>query len=75
MLYVLGIDNDGKVKDVTRRYVSKWLQMVVKSRADSDWFDETLEPYRTFATARDTLEDDLLDKLVAKRSYPENVSE
>ncbi len=75
MLYVVGIDNEGSVKDLTRRYVNKWLTSVIGKRVDSDWWEQTLEPYRTFATNRDEAEDKLLDELVLAKSHPENLNE
>uniref|UniRef100_H3APK5 XPC complex subunit, DNA damage recognition and repair factor n=1 Tax=Latimeria chalumnae TaxID=7897 RepID=H3APK5_LATCH len=44
--YIVGVDNNGYVKDVTRRYDAAWMTITRKQRIDSDWWEETLEPYQ-----------------------------
>lgn len=75
MHYVIGIENDGSVKDLTSRYARRWLFDVVGKRVDSDWWEATLRPYRTMATSRNEREDNLLDIVIRDRSHPQNVGE
>eukprot|EP00118_Oscarella_pearsei_P020267 m.218977 g.218977 ORF g.218977 m.218977 type:complete len:85 (+) comp39917_c0_seq15:97-351(+) len=48
--YVISVDNDGSVKDLTARYVSDWLTAARKRQVDSNWWKETLQPYKTSKT-------------------------
>ncbi|WAR25721.1 XPC-like protein [Mya arenaria] len=43
--YVIGISQDGHLKDVTARYAIQWLTETRKLRVDRDWWGETLAPY------------------------------
>lgn len=45
-MYVVGIDNSGHVNDVTRRYDPEWMTRTRKRRVDSEWWEETLRPFR-----------------------------
>lgn len=49
--YVLAFTKDRKLKDVTERYASGWLNTTPKIRVDwfcgPDWWEETLRPYMT----------------------------
>jgi len=45
LAYVVGLDNNNKIKDVTCRYASKWLSYNRKLRPDRDWWSETLTPF------------------------------
>lgn len=46
LLYVLAINNRGRIKDVTQRYASNFLIQTRKLRVDQDWLDETLVHYK-----------------------------
>jgi len=61
LLYVLAINNRGRIKDVTQRYASNFLTQTRKLRVDQDWLDETLVHYK------DT-EGDKEDKEMAKKA-------
>ncbi|XP_028906606.1 DNA repair protein complementing XP-C cells isoform X1 [Ornithorhynchus anatinus] len=50
--YILGIDNDGCVQDVTKRYDPAWMTTTCKNRIDSAWLAKTLTPYETPFRAR-----------------------
>ncbi|KAF7249727.1 DNA repair protein complementing XP-C cells [Varanus komodoensis] len=55
--YILGIDNDGCVKDVTQRYDPAWMTLTRKCRVDAQWWEDTLEPYRSSFVERDKKEE------------------
>ncbi|KAJ7316932.1 hypothetical protein JRQ81_003094 [Phrynocephalus forsythii] len=55
--YIVGIDNDGCVKDVTPRYDLAWMTLTRKCRVDAQWWEDTLEPYRSPFVERDKKED------------------
>lgn len=57
MTYVVGIDNDGWVRDVTQRYDPAWMTTTRKCRVDSEWWAETLRPYQSPLTEREKKED------------------
>uniref|UniRef100_A0ABM5FJM0 DNA repair protein complementing XP-C cells isoform X1 n=1 Tax=Pogona vitticeps TaxID=103695 RepID=A0ABM5FJM0_9SAUR len=55
--YIIGLDNNGSVKDVTQRYDPAWMTSTRKSRVDAQWWEDTLEPYRSPFVERDQKED------------------
>ena len=52
---------EGSIKDVTHRYDSKWMIGTQKLRVESDWWQQTLLPFRTRNEVRDREEDDQLE--------------
>lgn len=57
MTYVVGIDNDGWVRDVTQRYDPAWMTVTRKCRVDAKWWAETLRPYQSPLVEREKKED------------------
>ncbi|XP_036907243.1 DNA repair protein complementing XP-C cells isoform X2 [Sturnira hondurensis] len=57
MTYVVGIDNDGWVRDVTQRYDPAWMTVTRKCRVDAKWWAETLRPYQSLLVEREKKED------------------
>ena len=57
MTYVVGIDNDGWVRDVTQRYDPAWMTVTRKCRVDANWWAETLRPYQSPLMEREKKED------------------
>nr|KAF6476905.1 XPC complex subunit, DNA damage recognition and repair factor [Rousettus aegyptiacus] len=57
MTYVVGIDNNGWVRDVTQRYDPAWMTATRKCRVDAKWWAETLRPYQSPLVEREKKED------------------
>ncbi|XP_077849644.1 DNA repair protein complementing XP-C cells isoform X9 [Macaca mulatta] len=57
MTYVVGIDSDGWVRDVTQRYDPAWMTVTRKCRVDAEWWAETLRPYQSPFMDREKKED------------------
>uniref|UniRef100_A0A452RRG2 p125 n=1 Tax=Ursus americanus TaxID=9643 RepID=A0A452RRG2_URSAM len=57
MTYVVGIDGDGWVRDVTQRYDPAWMTVTRKCRVDAKWWAETLRPYQSPLVEREKKED------------------
>ncbi|KAL0600143.1 DNA repair protein complementing XP-C cells [Plecturocebus cupreus] len=57
MTYVVGIDSDGWVRDVTQRYDPAWMTVTRKCRVDAEWWAETLRPYQSPFLDREKKED------------------
>ncbi|XP_029772283.1 DNA repair protein complementing XP-C cells isoform X3 [Suricata suricatta] len=57
MTYVVGIDSDGWVRDVTQRYDPAWMTTTRKFRVDAKWWAETLRPYQSPLVEREKKED------------------
>ncbi|XP_019501500.1 PREDICTED: DNA repair protein complementing XP-C cells, partial [Hipposideros armiger] len=57
MTYVVGIDNNGWVRDVTQRYDPSWMTVTRKCRVDAKWWAETLRPYQSPLVDREKKED------------------
>ncbi|XP_032314618.1 DNA repair protein complementing XP-C cells isoform X2 [Camelus ferus] len=55
--YVVGIDGDGWVRDVTQRYDPAWLTATRRCRVDAAWWAEALRPYRSPLAEREQKED------------------
>jgi len=70
MLYVLAINNKGKIKDVTQRYASNYLTQTRKMRVDQDWLEATLAP---FMDRDGEKEDKELEKKMGEAPLPTNV--
>jgi len=70
MLYVLAINNKGRIKDVTQRYASNYLTQTRKMRVDQDWLDATLNP---FMDKEGEKEDKELAKKMGEAPLPTNV--
>uniref|UniRef100_A0A8C9G486 p125 n=1 Tax=Pavo cristatus TaxID=9049 RepID=A0A8C9G486_PAVCR len=55
--YIVGFDNDGSVKDVTQRYDPVWMTVTRKKRVDAEWWEDTLQPYKSPFVDRDKKEE------------------
>lgn len=57
LFYIVGFDNDGSVRDVTQRYDPVWMTATRKSRVDPEWWEDTLQPYKSPHVERDEKEE------------------
>ncbi|XP_058452616.1 DNA repair protein complementing XP-C cells homolog [Malaya genurostris] len=74
--YVLAWNNDGTIKDVSPRYISRLGRKKGKLRVEDSWLEVALSRYRPGrATRRDRSEDLKFDKLLNKRPFPEQIAE
>nr|XP_015203476.1 PREDICTED: DNA repair protein complementing XP-C cells [Lepisosteus oculatus] len=73
--YVVGIDNGGFVKDLTKRYDPTWMTSTRKRRVDEEWWEETLESYKSPFTERDEKEDMELQAKLLDQPLPTAISE
>ncbi|XP_021045698.1 DNA repair protein complementing XP-C cells [Mus pahari] len=74
MTYVVGIDSDGWVRDVTQRYDPAWLTTTRKCRVDAEWWAETLRPYRSPLTEREKKEDQEFQAKHLDQPLPTSIS-
>ncbi|XP_063952746.1 DNA repair protein complementing XP-C cells homolog [Lytechinus pictus] len=72
--YVIGVENDGCVKDITRRYASKWMTETHKLRPVDEWWEETLTPYQSYKD-RDRKEDLDVQNNLTSKPLPTSVAE
>ncbi|TSO77710.1 DNA repair protein complementing XP-C cells [Bagarius yarrelli] len=73
--YIVGVDKDGYLKDVSSRYDPHWLTSTRKRRINSEWWEETLRFYECPDSAEKKNEDkELQDKLISK-PLPKAISE
>ena len=75
MIYVLGCDNAGHVKDLTARYDPKWHSTTRKLRVEPDWWEEAIGAWRAAASRRDKEEDEELLKDLQERPMPQSIAE
>uniref|UniRef100_A0A182XW23 Rad4 beta-hairpin domain-containing protein n=1 Tax=Anopheles stephensi TaxID=30069 RepID=A0A182XW23_ANOST len=73
--YVLAWNNDGTIKDVSPRYISRLGSKKSKLRVEDAWLEKALRPYRGKRTKRDLIEDMKFDRLLNKRPFPEQIGE
>ncbi|XP_018019521.1 DNA repair protein RAD4 [Hyalella azteca] len=73
--YVTAYNADQSVKDVTRRYVAKWLSFENKLRCDSAWWQEVLAPYAPTFTAREKAENLQLEETLRQQPLPKTIAE
>ncbi|XP_053377117.1 DNA repair protein complementing XP-C cells-like [Mercenaria mercenaria] len=71
--YVVGITQEGYIRDVTARYASQWLTETRKLRVESEWWEETLKPYKCPDMARDKIEDQELNFHLQQRPLPTSI--
>ncbi|XP_063147747.1 DNA repair protein complementing XP-C cells isoform X2 [Candoia aspera] len=73
--YIIGIDNNGYVKDVTQRYDPAWMTSTRKCRVDAQWWEDTLEPYKSSFVEREKKEEiEFLAKL-QDQPLPRSINE
>ncbi|XP_038073075.1 DNA repair protein complementing XP-C cells homolog [Patiria miniata] len=73
--YIIAVDNENCVKDVTKRYASKWMHETEKLRAPLVWWENTLKPYHTKLIKKDKEEDEHLQKQLQEKPMPTSISE
>ncbi|CAH2312069.1 DNA repair complementing XP-C cells [Pelobates cultripes] len=73
--YVVAIDNDGCVKDVTRRYDAQWMTSTRKRRIDEEWWEETLMPYKNPNSEREEKEDAEFEAKLLEQPLPTSITE
>lgn len=69
MTYVVGIDGDGWVRDVTQRYDPDWMTATRKCRVDAKWWAETLRPYQSPLVEREKKEDSEVRSAVGSKAH------
>uniref|UniRef100_A0A0N5AJM6 Rad4 domain-containing protein n=1 Tax=Syphacia muris TaxID=451379 RepID=A0A0N5AJM6_9BILA len=74
--YVIAVDNDFGVRDVTARYASKYLYSEVRHlRVDQKWWDATLKLFRSKKRSRNRLEDVAIHDRLMSQPMPLNISD
>ncbi|KAG8128084.1 hypothetical protein E2320_014981 [Naja naja] len=75
LCYIIGIDDSGFVKDVTQRYDPGWMTATRKCRVDAQWWEETLEPYKSSFVERDAKEEKEFLAKLQDQPLPKSISE
>jgi len=73
--YIIGIDNQNAIKDVTCRYASKFMSKTRRLRIDREWWSHTLEPYETKRKKFDEEENLQLKMSLMQQPFPSTLSE
>ncbi|KAM6343926.1 DNA repair protein complementing XP-C cells isoform 2-T2 [Alca torda] len=73
--YVVGFDNDGSVRDVTQRYDPVWMTTTRKSRVDPEWWEDTLQPYKSPYVERDKKEENEFQVKLQDQPLPTAIGE
>ncbi|RZF32849.1 hypothetical protein LSTR_LSTR009400 [Laodelphax striatellus] len=73
--HVLGWENSGYMKDVTRRYVPHYMTATRKQRVDDGWWLAALRAFRPPRDARNREEDEDLDRQMEDQPLPKSISE
>ncbi|XP_065912771.1 DNA repair protein complementing XP-C cells-like [Dysidea avara] len=73
LVYVIGIDENGSVKDISPKYAFKWCTVTRKQRIPGSWWSDTLQPYLTDV---DSDKEDLdIKNLLLERPMPNTISD
>ncbi|XP_078731040.1 DNA repair protein complementing XP-C cells [Lampetra fluviatilis] len=75
LAYVVAFDDDGCMKDITRRYDPAWLTYTRRLRVDTEWWQAALFPFESPHTRREQQEDEQLEAGLLIRPMPSSVSE
>ncbi|KAL3993549.1 Rad4 transglutaminase-like domain family protein [Acanthocheilonema viteae] len=76
MHYVISIDNNMGMRDVTARYASKFLSAETRRlRVDSSWWTDTLKIYRSKNRKRERIEDVAMHNELLSKPKPATVAE
>jgi len=80
VLYVVGFDNDNKVKDVTKRYASKWttttrLLRISHFEEKKLWWEKMMQFYEPIDANLDIEEEKQLKEMLLAQGLPDNVSD
>ncbi|KAL4645960.1 DNA repair protein complementing XP-C cells [Arapaima gigas] len=73
--YVLAIDGNGCLKDLGCRYDPTWMTLTRKRRIDQEWWEETLQSFRSPASAREQKEDKELQAKLLDKPLPTSIVE
>lgn len=73
--YVLAIDLDGRVKDVTARYAAEWLNKNRKLPIDRVWFQRALSKFRPLDHQKDDDDDKIMKMALLRKPMPTRKSE
>jgi len=73
LVYVIGIDENGSVKDLSPKYAFKWCTVTRKQRIPGSWWSDTLQPYLTDVHA--DKEDIEIKDLLLERPIPNTISD
>ena len=66
LLYVVALDADGHIKDVTPRYASSWCTVERKARISEDWWNVTLESYCPAREENEKEDEDIYTTLLSR---------
>ncbi|XP_064154495.1 DNA repair protein complementing XP-C cells [Anguilla rostrata] len=75
MSYVLAVDGDGYLKDLSSRYDPTWMTSSRKRRVEPEWWEETLCPFRSPASQRERQEDQELQAKLLDKPLPTAISD
>uniref|UniRef100_A0A3B1JVN2 Xeroderma pigmentosum, complementation group C n=1 Tax=Astyanax mexicanus TaxID=7994 RepID=A0A3B1JVN2_ASTMX len=73
--YVVGVDGEGYLKDLSTRYDPTWLTSSRRRRIDSEWWEETLGFYVSPETEREKKEDKELQDRLLDKPLPTSISQ
>uniref|UniRef100_A0A3Q2XL55 Xeroderma pigmentosum, complementation group C n=1 Tax=Hippocampus comes TaxID=109280 RepID=A0A3Q2XL55_HIPCM len=73
--YVVGVDGDGFVKDLGRKYDPTWMTSSRKRRVEEEWWEETLQPFLRPEDERDAKEDKEMQKKLLNKPLPISIAE
>lgn len=73
--YVVAVDDEGYLKDLSSRYDPTWLTSSRRRRVDSEWWEETMELYKSPDAERGQKEDQEMQAKLLDKPLPTSVSE
>ncbi|XP_051508508.1 DNA repair protein complementing XP-C cells-like [Myxocyprinus asiaticus] len=73
--YVVAVDDESYLKDLSSRYDPTWLTSSRRRRIDAEWWEETMELYKSPDSERGQKEDQEMQAKLMDKPLPTSVSE
>lgn len=73
--YVVGVDDEGYLKELSCRYDPTWLTSSRRQRIDSEWWEETMELYKSPNAERGRKEDQEMQAKLLDKPLPTSITE
>ncbi|XP_061688832.1 DNA repair protein complementing XP-C cells isoform X2 [Syngnathoides biaculeatus] len=73
--YVVGVDGDGFLKDLGRKYDPTWMTLTRRRRVEEEWWEETLQPFQRPQDERDIKENKEMEKKLLNKPLPISITE
>lgn len=75
VLYVIGLDDAGCVKDLTKKYCQGWLTLSKNERVKASWWEDSLKPFGPPDSERERVENRQMEAKLQRQPMPSSIAE